>query len=98
MPLSRYEIVGHDQERLAFRFTMLNDDCVVQCQISDVAMDELSGMRGTESEARTAQFLSVRDAVERIASRLFDEASTRPGYVVRIFSKHVGHAPDDLRG
>jgi len=94
MPLTRYEIVGHDQERMAFRFTMLNDDHVVQCQISDAALDDLAGTRGTDSEARTALFASLRDSIERIASQLFDQASTHPGYVVRIFSKHISRAPD----
>jgi hypothetical protein len=89
MPLTRHDIVGHDQERLAFRFSMLNDKWVVQCQISDAALDELAGMQGTESEARLAQFLSLRDTIEKLATRLFDEAPRSPGYVVRIFSKHL---------
>lgn len=91
MPLSSHEIVGHDPERLAFRFSMLNDDNVVQCQISDAALDELAGMTGTDSGARTAQFLLLRQTIEQIASRLFDQVPFRPGSVVRIFSKHVGH-------
>ena len=41
MPLTPYELDGHDEERLAFRFSMLNDDQVVLCQISDAALDEL---------------------------------------------------------
>jgi Protein of unknown function (DUF1488) len=85
MPLTRGQIVGHDTERLAFRFTMLNDGETVQCQISDAAMDELAGMKSTESTARQAQFLSL----ERIASDLFDEAPTIEGYVIRIFTKHL---------
>ncbi len=42
MPLTRGRIGGHDNERLAFAFTMMNDDETVQCQISDAAMDELA--------------------------------------------------------
>ena len=34
MPLTQGRIVGHDNERLAFRFTMLNGDETVDCQIS----------------------------------------------------------------
>jgi hypothetical protein len=90
MPLTRDRIIGHDLERLAFRFTMLNDDEVVQCQISDAAMDELAGMQGTESSARQAQFLSLRETIERIASDLYDEAPRIHGYVVRIFMRHLG--------
>ncbi|OAF16089.1 hypothetical protein AYJ54_38870 [Bradyrhizobium centrolobii] len=91
MPLTRDKIVGHDLERLAFRFSMLNDGGdVVQCQISDAAMDELAGMQGTESSARQAQFLSLRETIERIASDLYDEAPRVRGHVVRIFTRHLG--------
>ncbi len=89
MPLTRDKIVGHDSERLAFKFTMLNDGKVVQCQISDVALDDLAGTKGTEASARQAQFLSLRDAVEKIASDLFAQAPPVEGYVIRIFAKHV---------
>lgn len=91
MPLTRDRMVGHDMERLAFRFTMLDHDGeVVQCQISDAAMDELAGMQGTESSARQAQFLSLRGTIEQIASDLYDEAPRFRGYVVRIFTRHLG--------
>ena len=90
MPLLRDSIIGHDLERLAFRFTMLNDGEAVQCQISDAAMDELAGMQGTESSARLAQFTSLRESIERIASDLYDEAPRFKGYVVRIFVRHLG--------
>src|SRR5258705_5205465 len=63
---------------------MLNDGETVQCQISDAAMDELAGKKGTENTARQRQFLSLRDTIERIASDLFDEAPTIQGYVIRI--------------
>ena len=90
MPLTRDKIIGHDLDRLAFRFTMLNDGDIVQCQISDAALDDLAGMKGTESSARQAQFLSLRDTIESIASDLYDEAPRFRGYVVRIFTRHLG--------
>lgn len=89
MPLTRAQIVGHDSDRLAFKFTMLNDGEIVQCQISDAALDELAGMKGTESIARQAQFLSLRNTIEKLASDLFDLAPPVKGYVVRIFTKHI---------
>ncbi|MEH2482528.1 hypothetical protein V1282_005885 [Nitrobacteraceae bacterium AZCC 2146] len=89
MPLTRGRIVGYDDERLAFGFTMLNAGETVECQISDAAMDELTGVRGSPSTARQAQFLDQRDAIERIASDLFDDARTVKGSVVRIFTKHI---------
>jgi hypothetical protein len=89
MPLTRGKIVGYDTERLAFGFTMLNGDDTVDCQISDAAMDELAGVRGTPSIARQAQFLSLRDAIEQIASDVFDAGPIVKGSVVRIFTKHI---------
>jgi Protein of unknown function (DUF1488) len=89
MPLTRDKIVGHDAERLAFKFTMLNEGKVVPCQISDAAMDELGGATGTENSARQAQFVSLRDDIEGIASDLFAQAPRVDGYVIRIFTKHV---------
>ena len=93
MPLTRDRIIGHDNERLAFRFTMLNNTDTVECQISDAALDELGGVKGTESMARQAQFLALRDAVEGIASEIFQKAPHVKGQVVRIFTKHIQKPP-----
>ncbi len=68
---------------------MLNNEVAVECHISDAAMDELAGVKGTESIARQAQFLAWRDAVESIASDLFDKGPLYRGQIVRIFAKHV---------
>jgi Protein of unknown function (DUF1488) len=89
MALTRDKIVGHDTERLAFKFTMLNEGKVVPCQISDAAMDELGGTAGTENSARQAQFVSLRDEIETIVSDLFSRSPRVDGYVIRIFTKHV---------
>src|ERR1700757_361715 len=89
MALTRDKIVGHDTERLAFKFTMLNQGKVVSCQISDAAMDELGGTAGTENSARQAQFVSLRDEIEAIVSDLFARSPRVDGYVIRIFTKHV---------
>jgi hypothetical protein len=94
MPLVSHEIVGHDDEHLALKFSMLNEGQVVFCQISDAALDELAGMEGTESNFRVAQFISLRHTIEQSASRLFDEELVLPGSVVKIFSRHLGTKPD----
>ena len=96
MPLTRDRILGHDNERLAFRFTMLNHGETVECQISDAAMDQLGGVKGTESIARQAQFLALRNAVEGIASEIFDKGPCVKGQIVRIFTKHVQKPPPSL--
>ena len=93
MPLIREQIVGHDIERLAFKFTMLDGEMQVECQISDAAMDELAGTRGTESMARQAQFLTLRDTIEGIASDMFDRAPAVKGRAVRIFTKDIPVLP-----
>ena len=88
MPLTRGRIGGYDSERLAFGFTMMNGDQEIECQISDAAMDELAGTRGTASMARQAQFVTLRDAVEQIASDIYDSSPLR-GATIRIFTKHI---------
>lgn len=93
MPLTRGQIVGYDTKRLAFAFTMMNDDETVQCQISDAAMDEVAEAKGTPSIARQAQFIAHRDTIEQIASELYDKAPHIKGYVIRIFTKHIQGRP-----
>lgn len=90
MPLTRGRIGGYDSERLAFGFTMMNGDQEVECQISDAAMDELAGTRGTASMARQAQFVALRDAIEQIASDIYDSGRAVRGATIRIFTKHIG--------
>jgi hypothetical protein len=96
MPLISHEIEGHDEERHAFRFSMLNDDQVVMCQISDAALDELAGAKGTENSARMEQFLALREKIEQTASQLFDEKPILRGAVIRIFSKHLAAKADTV--
>ena len=72
---------------------MLNEADTVECQISDAAMDDLAGTRGTESMARQAQFLALRDAIEGIASDMFDRVPVIKGRVIRIFTKDIQKLP-----
>ena len=89
MPLTRGRIFGYDAERMAFLFTMVNKGEPVDCTVSGAAMDQLSDTRGTLPAEREAQFLLLRDAIERIASDTFDSETPLEGGVVRIFAKHV---------
>jgi Protein of unknown function (DUF1488) len=89
VPLTRDKIVGHDRERVAFAFLMLNGNEPIECRISEAAMDALASERGSQTTDRQAQFLAHRDAIEKIASDLFDASPVVAGYVVRIFTKHV---------
>ena len=94
MPLMPGEILRFDVDRMAFEFTMLDSEGeTVRCQISAAAMDELAGRRGTPPDEREAQFLSLRGAIERIASETFDQGGILKGAVVRIFTKHIRTDP-----
>lgn len=74
---------------MAFKFTMLNDGKLVQCQISDAALDELAGTNRTERTDREQLFLSLRSSVEGIASDLFAQKPRLNGHVVRIYTNHI---------
>jgi hypothetical protein len=73
MPLGRGRTIGYNVSRMTFDFTMMDDKArLVTCEISSVAMDQLAGTRGALPAEREAQFLHLRDRIERIASELFD--------------------------
>jgi len=87
MPLTRGNIVGYDLARMMFQFTMLTPDAKsVACEISSVAMDAITGVRGTLPTEREAKFLRVRDRIEQIASDKFDRDNHQP---VCVFAKDV---------
>jgi Protein of unknown function (DUF1488) len=86
MPLTRGTIIGYDADRMMFEFTMLTPDArVVSCQISSIALDYMVGKRGTLPSEREAQFIHLRDAIEKIASDNFQGETA----LVRIFAKHL---------
>jgi hypothetical protein len=91
MTLERGRIIGYDNNRLAFEFTMKDaEGKTVHCMISSTAMDQLAGGKGTIPSGREAQFLRFRDEIERIASSLFDKGVSGPIGFVRIFHHHIG--------
>jgi hypothetical protein len=90
MALERGRIIGYDNRRMTFEFTMTDAiGQLVDCKISSAAMDQLAGGRGTTPSEREAQFLDLRDEIERIATDLFDEALPKPVRMVRIFYHHI---------
>jgi Protein of unknown function (DUF1488) len=90
MPLVRGRIVGYDVNLMTFKFAMMTADATtVACQISSAAMDLLAGEKGARPAEREAQFIRLREAIERIASDIFDDESAVRGPVVQIFAKHI---------
>jgi hypothetical protein len=98
MPLTRGRILGYDNERMAFGFSMLNGSEEVECQISAAAMDELvGGPRGSYVD-REAQFSLLRETIESLASGKFDASTIVSSSMLRIFAKDMPKATrrDDL--
>jgi hypothetical protein len=89
MPLKRGGIVGYDADRMTFEFTMTHDARIVDCEISSTALDDLAGEKGVRPGEREAQFRRLRDAIERLACRVFGESGMASSQTIRIFSKHV---------
>src|ERR1700730_1431984 len=89
MPLEWGRIIGYDASRMTFQFTMEDNSKIIDCEISGPAMDQLAGTKGTMPTDREAQFLHLQDAIERIASDLFDKGKPRQGGMIRIFFHHV---------
>ncbi|WP_309143668.1 MULTISPECIES: DUF1488 family protein [unclassified Bradyrhizobium] len=89
MQLTRGLPLGYDAERMAFLFTMMHGARMVDCEVSSAALDDLDATKGTRPDEREAQFLRLRDVIERVASSAFEQHGKRRGVRVRIFSKHV---------
>ena len=86
MPLTRGEIVGYDAKRMFYKFTMMNGVKTVDCEISNVALNDLARWETTQLPDRDAQFLRFRDLIEKVASDIFVLNDASP---VQVFSKHV---------
>jgi len=74
---------------MAFLFTMTDGAKMVDCEISSSALDDLDGVKGTWPDEREAQFMRLREVVERVASYLFKRQGRSTAARVRIFSKDV---------
>jgi len=74
---------------MAFLFTMMHGARIVDCEISSVALDDLDSTKGTRPDEREAQFMRLREMVERVASVAFEQQDKRTAERVRVFSKHV---------
>ncbi|MGB8604666.1 DUF1488 family protein [Bradyrhizobium sp.] len=89
MPLMRGRIVGYDADQMTFKFTMMHEARIVDCEISSIALDDLAGERGVRPGEREAQFKLLRDVIERVASDIFDKRGEAKGEAFRIFAKHI---------
>jgi len=90
MPLTRGRVIGYDADRMMFKFMMFTTDAkMISYQVSSTAMDQIDGTRGTPPSEREEQFNRHRDAVENLASDIFDKDSAIQRLVVSVFEKHL---------
>jgi hypothetical protein len=90
MKLTRGEVVGYDSSRMSYRFTMMQDANVIECEISSVALKDLHGFKWEGSlVSMDTIFLARRDAIEDLASGLFEQCGPAGRGPVRIFAKHL---------
>ncbi|SFV18532.1 Protein of unknown function [Bradyrhizobium arachidis] len=93
VPLTRGRPPRYDAKRMAFLFTMMHGANIVDCEISSSALDDLDHTKGTLPGERQAQFMRLRETVERVASVAFEQGK-RKGEPVRIFSKQSRRCDD----
>ena len=89
MPLMRGKPVGYDAGSMTFKFTMMNGQQIMQCQVSIAALSDLADRRRCSTGDLQAEFKANRELIEAIASALFDRSSNVETGVVSIFSKHI---------
>ena len=98
MPLTRGEAIGYDADLMAFKFTMRNDEQIVQCQISNAALGDLAGRWRAAARDLPAEFEAHRELIEAIASELFDQTSNKEMGLVCIFAKHIRSSTSQRKG
>ena len=89
MPLTRGEAVGYDTDLMMFKFTMRNDEQIVQCQISYAALGDLACRGSGAPRDLPAEFEAHRNLLEALASEQLDQTSNAETRLVRIFAKHI---------
>jgi hypothetical protein len=86
MTLTQGSFQEYDFDRMIVKFTMKNDEAIVDCAISTDAMDQLEGSSRTPPGGREQQFLRLRATIEARASRKFGDVELEgnpPGVILR---------------
>ena len=71
MALTRGSFVGYEFDRMVVLFSMVDGQRSVPCAISTSAMDDLEKPERTRAKQREAQFMRLRDRIEKQAVRKF---------------------------
>ena len=74
---------------MTFSFTMKHEASIVDCEVSSVALDDLAGKKSARPSEREAQFKALCDAIERVASDIFDKRCMAEEYLLKAYSKPI---------
>ena len=86
MALTRGSFRGYEFDRMVVLFSMVDGQKEIPCSVSTSAMDELEKPERTKSDQREAQFMRLRDRIEKRADQKFlarEFEGTPPGIILR---------------
>jgi hypothetical protein len=86
MALMRGSFGGFEFDRMVVLFSMVDGQREIQCAVSTSAMDHLEKQERTRPDQREAQFMRLRDQIEKCAACKFlarEFEGTPPGIILR---------------
>jgi hypothetical protein len=86
MALTRGSFGGYEFDRMVVLFSMIDEQREIPCAISTSAMDDLEKLERTKPDQREAQFMRLRDRIERRVAQKFaarEFEGTPPGIILR---------------
>jgi Protein of unknown function (DUF1488) len=86
MALTRGSFGGYEFDRMVVLFSMIDDQREIPCAVSTSAMDDLEKLERIKPDQREAQFMRLRDRIERRAVQKFvarEFEGTPPGIILR---------------
>jgi hypothetical protein len=86
MALTRGSFGGYEFDRMVVLFSMVEGQREIPCAVSTSAMDDLEKLKRIKPDQREAQFLRLRDQIEKRAAQKFiarEFEGTPPGIILR---------------
>jgi hypothetical protein len=86
MALTRGRFLGYEFDGMVMLFSMVDGQREIPCAISTSAMDDLEGVARSGPIQREAQFMRLRDRIEKRAALKFlamEFEGTPPGIILR---------------
>jgi Protein of unknown function (DUF1488) len=86
MALTRGRLGGYEFDRMVVVFSMVDGQKEIPCAVSTSAMDELEKPERTAPDQREAQFMRLRDRIEKRADQKFiarEFEGKPPGIILR---------------